>query len=408
MKLSIRLQLSVMMFLNFFIWGAWFVTMATYLRFNLGASDPEQGFSYTSQSFGAIIAPFIVGLIADRYFAAQKILGFLHLLGACLLWFVSTAADFTHFFPLIIAYMVVYMPTIAITNAIAFRQMKNPEKEFPGIRVLGTIGWIVAGLIIAKLGWEARDSDNRTMLQLTFQMAAAASLLLGIFSFFLPNTPPPKTHSQKVTVKEILGLEALSLLKNRNYLIFFIASVALSVPLAFYYNFTNVFLNEIGVEAGAGIQTLGQMSEVFFMLIMPVLFVRWGVKKMLIAGMIAWVARYLFFAGGDSETYFWLLLLGIGLHGICYDFFFVTGQIYTEQLAGERYKSAAQGLITLATYGVGMLIGFFISGYIVQTFAISENAHNWTNIWLVPAAIAAAVLFIFALMFREQKTKTTS
>jgi nucleoside transporter len=402
MKISTRIQLSVMMFLEFFIWGSWFVTMATYLKYNLNATDPQQGFSYTSQSFGAILAPFIIGFIADRFFAAQKILIFLHLAGAAVLWYITTVTTFDRFFPLIILYMVLYMPTIALTNSIAFKQMTNPSKEFPGIRVLGTIGWIVAGLIIGKFGWEAIKNNNVTDLALTFKMASIASLVLAILSFTLPNTPPPKAKDENVSVREILGFDAFTLFKSKNYFIFFLASIAICIPLAFYYNFTNVFLNEIKISAGAGIQTIGQMSEVLFMLLIPVLFVRWGVKKILLLGMIAWVLRYLCFAYGDSGAYFWMIIIGIALHGVCYDFFFVTGQIYTEQLAGEKFKSAAQGLITLATYGIGMLIGFFISGYIVQANAVGQN-HNWKNIWVVPAIIAAVVLILFGTLFRQRK-----
>ena len=340
MKMSVRIQLSAMMFLEFFIWGAWFVTMATYLKFNLHATDPQQGFSYTSQSFGAILAPFIIGFIADRFFAAQKILVFLHLAGAIVLWYITTVDTFQNFFPLIIIYMVLYMPTIALTNAVAFKQMVNPSKEFPGIRVLGTIGWIVAGLIIGKLGWEALQSDNTTKLALTFKMASVASAVLAILSLSLPNTPPPKARDQNVSIREVLGFDAFSLFKSKNYLIFFLASIAICIPLAFYYNFTNVFLNEIGVKAGAGIQTIGQMSEVIFMLVLPVLFVKWGVKKILLLGMIAWVIRYACFAYGDAGAYYWMILIGIALHGVCYDFFFVTGHdLYRNSLQVKNIKA---------------------------------------------------------------------
>ncbi|HEV7621296.1 MAG TPA: nucleoside permease [Flavisolibacter sp.] len=403
MKTSVRIQLSVMMFIEFFIWGAWYVTMATYLKYNLNATDPQQGFVYTSQSFGAILAPFIIGFIADRFFAAQKILVFLHLAGAVVLWYITTVNNFQTFFPLIIIYMVLYMPTIGLTNAVAFKQMSNPSKEFPGIRVLGTIGWIVAGLIIGWLGWEATQANHTTNLALTFKMASIASLVLAVICLTLPNTPPPKAKDQNISIREVLGFDAFSLFKNKNYLIFFIASIAISIPLAFYYNFTNVFLKEINVKAGAGIQTIGQMSEVIFILILPLLFIKWGVKKILVIGMIAWGVRYFCFAYGDNEAYFWMILIGIALHGVCYDFFFVTGQIYTEQLAGEKFKSAAQGLITLATYGIGMLIGFFLSGYIVEAYA-HGTGHDWTSIWIVPAIIAVVVLILFGTLFRQKKS----
>jgi nucleoside transporter len=398
MKTGTRLQLSTMMFLNFFIWGAWFVTMGTYLTKELGASGTETGIAYGTQSWGAILAPFIIGLIADRFFAAQKILGVLHLVGAALMWYISSAPGFSQFFPALLVYMICYMPTLALVNSISFKQMSNPEKEFPSIRVLGTIGWIVAGLIIGWLAWEKTGT-----LELTFKMTSVASLVLGVFSFMLPNTPPPKA-GQKVTVGDIVGLDSLSMLKNPSYLIFFLASVAICIPLAFYYSFANPFLNELGVNAAASKQSLGQVSEVLFMILMPFLFVRWGVKKMLLFGMAAWVLRYVCFAYGDNGSGLWMLFVGILLHGICYDFFFVTGQIYTDTFAGEKFKSAAQGLITLATYGIGMLIGYSISGIVADKYKISDTAHNWTSIWLVPAVIAGVVLLIFALMFKDKKT----
>lgn len=373
------------------------MTMGTFLANNLKASGAEIGLAYGTQSWGAIIAPFIIGLIADRFFNAEKILGILHLIGAGLMWYLSTAPDFSQFFPILLVYMILYMPTLALVNSISFRQMANPEKEFPAVRVLGTIGWIVAGLIIGWLAWEQSGS-----LHLTFKMTAIAAALLGIMSFTLPKTPPPKA-GMNVTISDILGLDALAMLKNKNFLIFFLASVAVCIPLAFYYSFANVFLNEIKVNAAASIMSTGQMSEVAFMLIMPYMFVRLGVKKMLLIGMAAWVLRYVLFATGDAGAGYWMLILGILLHGVCYDFFFVTGQIYTDNLAGEKFKSAAQGLITLATYGVGMLIGFYISGLVADANVTGDNLHNWNGIWLVPAGIAGAVLLLFALMFGDNK-----
>jgi nucleoside transporter len=265
--------------------------------------------------------------------------------------------------------------------------------------VLGTIGWIVAGFAISYLGWDAQNQES--LLANTFKMAAGASILLGIFSFTLPKTPPAK-RGAKTSVADLLGLDALRLLKNKSYLLFFIASIAICIPLAFYYNFTNLFLNEKGMQSTASIQSLGQVSEILFMVLMPLLFVRLGVKKMLAIGMFAWVVRYVFFAYGDIDSGYWMLLLGIVLHGICYDFFFVTGQIYTDNLAGEKFKSAAQGLITLATYGVGMLIGSLVSGPIVDAYATTDN-HDWKMIWLIPAAIALVVVLLFLLLFRENK-----
>ena len=397
MTTSTRVKLSLMMFLEFFIWGAWFVTLGTYLLKNLHTTGTQVGTAFLTQSVGAIVAPIIIGLIADRFFSAQKILGVLHLLGAARLWLASQASDFSAFYPYILAYMIVYMPTLALVNSISFRQMQNPQKEFAPIRVLGTLGWIIAGLTIGWLNWEQGGS-----LVLTFRMAAGASLLLGLFSFTLPATPPIKKAGQATSIGNVLGLEAIGLLKNRSYLIFFLASVAICVPLSFYYGFTNPFLNEAGMKSAAGVQSLGQVSEVLFMLLIPVFFIRLGVKKMLAIGMLAWVVRYVFFAYGNGDSAYWMLIAGIVLHGICYDFFFVTGQIYTDNLAGEQSKSAAQGFITLATYGVGMLMGSLLSGQIVDAHQTTGGQHDWQTIWLIPAGIAAAVLLVFVLLFKDQ------
>jgi nucleoside transporter len=396
MRSAVRVQLSFMMFLEFFIWGAWFVTLGTFVLKNLqGTTDSQVGVAFLTQSIGAVIAPFIVGIIADRFISAQVILGVIHLVGAALLWTCSGMTSFDSFYPVLLVYMILYMPTLALVNSISFRQMSDPSKEFSFIRVFGTVGWIIAGLLIGWLQWEKTNS-----LDLTFKMAAGASLLLGIFSFTLPKTPPAKKGTQ-ISVKEILGLDAIRMLKNRSYLLFFLASIAICIPLAFYYNFTNPFLNEIGMNAAAGKQSMGQMSEFLFMLVMPLFFVRLGVKKMLALGMLAWVVRYTLFAYGNIDSNYWMLIVGIVLHGICYDFFFVTGQIYTDKVAGEEFKSSAQGFVTLATYGVGMLIGFIISGPIVAAYKTSETMHNWHTIWLIPAGIAAVVLVLFMLFFRD-------
>ncbi len=396
MKFATRIQLSVMMFLNFFVWGIWFVTMGTYLSKSLHATDVQNGLAYGTQSLGAIIAPFIIGLIADKFFAAQKILGLLHIAGAGLMYYISTLTDFNAFYPVILVYMIVYMPTLALVNAISFKQMNNPEKEFSFIRVWGTIGWIAAGLLI---GWLALEQKNA--LANTFRISAAVSVALGLFSFSLPNTPPTNTN-KKVTIGEIIGLDALKLLKDNNFLIFFLSSLLICIPLAFYYQETNVFLNEIKVEGAAAKMSMGQMSETIFLFLMPLFFTRLGVKKMLLVGMIAWLLRYLFFAYGNINESAWLLYLGIILHGVCYDFFFVTGQIYTDEKAGIAIRSSAQGMITLATYGVGMLIGFWFAGLITDHFKTIDG-HAWRNIWLIPAAISGILILVFGILFKEPK-----
>jgi nucleoside transporter len=401
MNNAIRTRLSVMMFLEFFIWGAWFVTLGTFLLNSLHTTGTQVGTAYLTQSIGAIIAPFIVGIIADKFFSAQVILGVIHIAGAVLLWLAGSSGDFDSFYPLILAYMILFMPTLALVNSISFRQMTDPQKQFPPIRTLGTVGWIVAAVVISWLAWDKKG--NEAELANTFKMAAAASLALGLFSFTLPATPPLK-KGQKISAAELLGFDAIRLLRNSSYRLFFVSSVLICIPLAFYYNFTNAFLGEAGVAAPTVKQSMGQASEVLFMLLMPFLFIRLGVKKMLAIGMFAWALRYVFFAYGNADAGYWMLIGGIVLHGICYDFFFVTGQIYTDNLAGEKFKSAAQGLITLATYGVGMLIGSLISGRIVDKY-LENGVHNWEYIWLVPAVIAGAVFLLFILFFKDPKKK---
>ncbi|MBU78588.1 MAG: MFS transporter [Flavobacteriales bacterium] len=398
MNSKIKLQLSSMMFLEFFIWGGWFVTMGTFLSQSFNASGSQLATAYETQSIGAIIAPFIIGLIADRYFSAQKILGFLHLIGALLLYLAGSSDSFISFYPFILMYMILYMPTLALVNSVAFRQMKDPSKEFPPIRVFGTVGWIIAGLIIGYLGWESQK-----LLENTFYVTASASLILGIFSFTLPNTPPTADKGD-YSISKILGLDALSLLKDKKYLIFFISSILICIPLAFYYQHANQFLNEIGMPKAAAVMTLGQISEALFILLLPIFLKRYGIKTTLIVGMLAWVLRYLLFAYGDVGQGTWMLILGVVLHGICYDFFFVSGQIYTDFKAGEQFKSSAQGLITLATYGLGMLIGFRIAGNITDLYA-NDSGHDWTQIWMLPSAFALFVLIFFIITFKDEKIK---
>ncbi|MCF6294636.1 MAG: nucleoside permease [Flavobacteriaceae bacterium] len=404
MKTKTQIQLSFMMFLEFFIWGGWFVTLGTFLGTNLGATGAETGMAFSTQSWGAIIAPFIIGLIADRYFNAEKILGILHLIGAVLMYQMSQVSDFNAFYPYVLGYMIAYMPTLALVNSVSFNQMKDPAKEFSYIRVWGTIGWICAGLGISYVfHWDSVQGMKEGLLQNTFLMTAIVSAILGLFSFTLPKTPPKVSKEEKVKISDILGLEAIKLLYNRNFLIFFLSSILICIPLAFYYQNANPFLTEIGVANPTGKMTIGQISEVLFMLLLPIFFKKFGFKKTLLIGMLAWAVRYLLFAYGNSGELAFMLLTGIALHGICYDFFFVSGQIYTNSKAGEKIKSAAQGLITLGTYGVGMLVGFWIAGQITDKYLISEGMHNWKDIWVFPAVFAIVVMILFAIFFKDEK-----
>jgi nucleoside transporter len=391
MTAGTRVALSALMFLQYFVWGAWSVTLGTWLGQTLGFSGEQIGLASGTTALAAIISPFFVGMVADRFFATERLLCVLHVAGAGLLFFASTRTAFGQFYGALLAYALCFMPTLALSNAISFRQMRDPGREFPPIRVLGTIGWIVAGLVIGSLGLEATAVPMR--------VAAAASLALGLFSLALPHTPPQGVR--RATLADVLGLDALKMLRERSFAVFVLGSFLVCIPLQFYYAFANLFLNEIGMVNAAGKMTFGQMSEIGFMLVMPWFFSRLGVKWMLLVGMAAWTARYLLFAHGDTGNLAWMLYLGILLHGICYDFFFVTGQIYVDERAPADLRSAAQGLIAFVTLGVGMFIGSWASGRVVDAYAVS-GGHDWTHIWLVPAAGALAVLLLFAVLFRSE------
>jgi nucleoside transporter len=406
MSYFIKFQLSLMMFLQFFIWGSWFVTLGTFLSKNLDATGIQSSIAFSTQSWGAIIAPVFIGLIADKYFNAEKILGILHLIGGYLMIQLYQSTSFDLFYPLVFFYMLLYMPTLALVNSISFNQMKNPSKEFSSIRVFGTLGWIFSGIMISYFfGWDSKISINDGLLKNTFKMAAIASFALGILSFFLPKTPPNFSNKKSRKLKNILGLDALALLRDKNFLMFFITSILICIPLAFYYQQTNPFLVNIGMENPTGTMALGQFSEALFILLLPLFLKKFGFKITLIIGMFSWFLRYLLFAYGDVNDGYYLLILGIFLHGVCYDFFFVSGQIYTNFKAGRNFKSSAQGLITLATYGVGMYIGFWFAGFISDFYKIGLT-FNWKIIWIFPSLISLFVMFLFIIIFRNEKIKT--
>ncbi|MEY4963562.1 MAG: hypothetical protein RLZZ323_881 [Bacteroidota bacterium] len=408
MNTTNRIKLSTMMFLEFFIWGSWFVTLGTFLGANLKASGAESAAVFSTQSWGAIIAPFIIGLIADRYFNAERILGVLHLIGAFLMYQMYQSNEVGPFYIYVLSYMVLYMPTLALVNSVAFNQMKDPEKEFANIRVWGTIGWILAGLAISFVfHWDTTENIVQGMLKNTFLLAGIAALVLGLLSFTLPATPP-KVSDEKIKISDIIGLDALKLLKDKNFAVFFLSSILICIPLAFYYQNAHPFLTEAGIENPTGKMAIGQISEALFLLLIPVFFTRFGFKKTILVGMLAWAIRYALFAYGNGTDLSFMLIIGIALHGICYDFFFVSGQIYTNSKAGEKYKSAAQGLITLATYGVGMLIGFAVAGWITDNYKTATGTINWEMVWIIPAGIALAVFILFALTFNDKSKAEVS
>jgi nucleoside transporter len=427
----VRTRLSVMMFLQYFVWGAWWVTLGTYLSNARGLdgtrvfSDAFVGSAYGTASIAAMIAPFFVGMVADRFFSTERLLCLLHIAGAVILYYLATLKSPELFYAGPIAYFLTYMPTLALTNSISFHHLDDPAREFPGIRVLGTIGWIVAGILVGSLFVAQKKwglhFDRPMGLPFTLQLgdalgseskiepttipmliAAGAQLVLGIFCLALPHTPPNKSAGRSAS--QVLGLDALGLLGQWPFFVFVMGSFLICIPLQFYYTWTNPFLNELNVANAAAKQTYGQMSEIVFMLLMPFFFARLGVKWMLLVGMLAWTARYVLFAFGNAGSGIWMLYVGILLHGICYDFFFVTGQIYVDNKAPTHVRAAAQGFIAFVTLGLGLFVGSIVSGNVVNHYAAPGQAigHDWRSIWLIPAAMAGAVMILFALLFHER------
>ena len=390
-----RTRLSLMMFLNYVIWGSWYVTIGTYLTATLKFSGTETGAIFGTTALASMISPFFVGLIADRFFSSERVLAVLHLVGAFLLYFVTTQTSFASVYAVMLAYCLCYFPTVSLTNSITLRQIKDPGKDFPLIRVFATIGWVVIGLIIGQLGAEATTKP--------FMIAAGASLLMSVFSLFLPHTPP-ENKGDPITVRGILGLDALEMLKDRSFLIFVIASILACIPLTFYFSFTNAYLNELKVTNSAGKMALGQVSEIGMMLLMPFIFKRVSVKIILLMGLAAWAVRYALLAFGNADSGMWMFYIAILLHGLCYDFFFMTGQLYTDMQAPPKLRSAAQGLIIFLTYGVGMFIGSLLSGTAVDYFSKSTGGvvtRDWQSFWLSSSAGAFVILLMIGLFFRS-------
>lgn len=399
---TLNTKLSIMMFLQFFIWGAWYTSIAVYMTAQGMGSLTH--WPFTVNPVAAILAPFFLGLVADRFFATEKVLAVLHLAGGLVLLLVpQLAGNPTAFILGLLVYNLCYMPTLGLANSLAFHHLQDQEKQFPRIRVFGTLGWIVAGLAVSfVLGRFVGAPAEATSAPLL--TAGVASLLLGVFCLTLPPTPP-SAKGKRVSFDSILGIDAFRQLGSGPFYVFLASSFLICIPLAAYYNFTQLFLGAAGVTNIAATQTLGQASEVGFMLLMPFFFARLGVKWMLVAGMAAWVLRYALFALGAPEQVQWMVFAGIALHGICYDFFFVTGQIYVDKKSSPAVRGQAQGMLVLVTYGVGMLIGAQIAGQVYNHFlgnAAALTAVQWQSFWWIPALFALGVLVLFALLFRDR------
>jgi len=404
MKRTTYLQLSAMMFIEFFIWGAWYVTVGNYMS-KIGMSSVIH-WAYTVGPIGAIISPFFLGMIADRYFATERVLGVLHMIGGVAMFFAPFAAitgSSTLFISLLFVHMLCYMPTVGLVNTLAFHHITNQEKQFPVIRVFGTIGWIVAGIFVSKF---LHSDETATPLYI----AGIAGIVMGFFSFTLPHTPPPAA-GEETSFRKIFGWDALLQLKSRPFIVFIVSSFLICIPLSAYYSYAPVFVNDSGVTNPAFKMSFGQMSEAIFIVLMPIFFVRLGVKWMLFTGMLAWVLRYVLFAVGAPTGIMWMILTGIILHGICYDFFFVTGQIYMDKKANPAIRAQAQGFLVFVTLGVGMLIGAQIAGEwfnsIVNTVKnASQNSVGilkaWQSFWIIPAVLAGIVMVGFAILFNDK------
>ncbi len=393
--------LSVMMFLQFFVWGAWYVTVGNFMAAN-GMTD-QISWAYTVAPIAAIISPFFLGFVADRYFASERVLGSLHILGACAMLaapFTATISPFAFILTLLV-HVLCYMPTLGLTNTLAFHNIEDQEKQFPIIRVFGTIGWIVANLTVSSV-FGADTSAQQ------FYITAVAGVALGIFSFFLPHTPPPSA-GKAVTFREIIGADTLSMMKERSFFVFILGSFLICIPLAAYYAFAPVFVKHTGFEAPGSIMSMGQGSEIIFMLLMPLFFSRLGVKWMLFVGMAAWVLRYGLFAGAeglDGSLPYPLVIGGILLHGICYDFFFVTGFIYTDKKCTKETRGQAQGFLVLVTQGLGLGIGAQIMGWLFSSLTDADGVTNWQMLWLIPCIASGVIMLIFGLLFNDKVDDT--
>jgi len=397
MPSNIKLRLSVFMFLQYFTWGSWYASMGAYLANTLEFSGGQIGLAYGAFAVGAMISPFFVGLIADRYFASEKLLGVLGIAGGLLLCALPQMANFTPFYILLIAYCATYVPTLALGNSLSLHQLPNAKKDFPHIKVLSAVGWVAAGLVVTAFRAE--------QVALQFYIAGASSFALGLYSLTLPHTPPKKV-GEDVPLREILGLDALGMLKKPSFAIFIGCMFLICIPLYFYFVNLGIYVTERGWENFAGIFTLAQVSDVVFLLLLPLMLHKLGYKKTIAIGIIAWAARYFLLAQSvDATTMATMLIISaILLHGVCYDFLFIAGQLYVDEESNERMRGAAQGFIAFILWGVGAFVGTLLAGKVLEAHRFAEPvngfSHDWDAIWSLPAWGALAVLAVFLLFFK--------
>lgn len=394
-------RLWVMVFLHYFVWGAWYATMGSYLTQTLGFTGVQNGWAYTSTAIGAMVSPFIAGIVADRYFATQRILGFLHLVGAGLLYWVTTLTEFPPFFAVLVAYTITYMAGHGLTSSLTLHHSKNPAREFPIVMSGGSVGWICAGQALSAFGFETSVG--------MFQLSAAAALVMGLYSFTLPHTPP-KGANAEFSARAVLGIDALKLMKEWSFAVFLICSFLVCIPLSFYFNWMSAFMNEVGIPNAAAKMTIGQVSDVIFLMLLPFLLPRLGVKGILVLGMVAWALRFGLLAKFDVQRDAqWMLYLAIAVHGMCYDFIFVMGRMYVDGKASDEIRSSAQGLHALVTLGAGMFIGSWLAGRVGDHYVISgSKLHDWRMIWQVPGFMAAGLILVFAILFRDRPPQPTA
>jgi nucleoside transporter len=395
---TLYLRLAVMVFLHYFVWSCWYNTMAVYLG-KLNFTGTQIGLAYGTTAIGALISPFLIGVIADRYVPAQRLLGVLHLLGAGLLWWISQQTTFGIFYPSLIVYTLTYMAGHGLINTITLAHAPNPAKWFPIVMAAASAGWIAAANVVNFAGL----ADNEGM----FTLACGVAVAIALYSFTLPNTPP-KGDAGPVSAGKLLGLDALKLFKDRSFAVFMFCSFLICIPLSFYFTWTGAFLSEMNVADYASKMTLGQVSEVGFLLLLPILLPFLGAKRIMILGMAAWAVRFALFAYfHEQPTATWMVLGGILLHGMCYDFIFVMGRMYVDKAAGDSLRASAQGLHAVFTLGAGMFVGSWLSGVVAQNYTNAAGVHNWKSIWLVPAIMSAALIPIFLALFRDKPAEDT-